>query len=226
MIKYFTLNTITEGICFIIAFYCLKSDNSPAWRRMIWFILITTVTEMIGVHIKRLYLADRVHVHSNVWLYNILLILQAGFISTMFSALFSKYINSGRLILGGIGVLAILWICETLNHGIFEYNNTTNTVMSVLFVFYCYYYYYLFLKDNDHLNLWRSADFWWIGGALLFYFGRTACNVLFDVISLLRPDVEVTSPIYKVLNVIFYSLWSYSFICRKWHSSISRVQFQ
>jgi hypothetical protein len=225
MLKYFTLNTTTEAVCFIIALVCLAKDTCLVWRGMVLFLFITCITEMIGVHIKRLYLADKVHVHPNVWLYNILLLLQACFISMMFLYLLNKYTNSKRIILSGLALLFILYVYETVTHGIFVYNNITNTVMSIQFVLYCYYYYYYLLKDENYVNLTYSAEFWWIAGTLFYYFGRTACNVLFDVISLLKPEIEITSPVYKVLNIILYSYWSYSFICKKWQVSTSKAQF-
>jgi len=226
MLRYFTLNTTVETLSFVIAFVCLARDASPVWRRMILFLFITCVTEMLGIHIKRLYLADRVHVHPNVWLYNILLIFQAGFISSMFLLILNKYTNGKLIIISGLALLGVLYVFELLSHGIFAYNNITNTLMSVLFVLYSYYYYYCLLKNDKYVNLTFSPDFWWIAGALLFYFGRTACNVFFDILSLLKPDIVITYPIYKVLNIILYSYWSYSFMCRKWLISTSKVQFQ
>jgi hypothetical protein len=226
MIKFFTLNTTIEAICLVIAILCLRKDSNLIWRGMILFLFITCITEMIAIPIKIHYKTDPVHIHPNIWLYNVLLIFQAGFISLMFQRLLSKYSNCDRIIGGGVILLIILYIYEISAHGIFVYNNITNTIMSVQFVIYCYYYYYCLLKDDAYVNLAFSADFWWVAGALFFYFGRTACNIFFDILSLLKPDIVITYPIYKILNVILYTYWSYSFICRKWLISTSKIQFQ
>lgn len=224
--RYFTISTTAEAICFLIALGCLAKDSSRIWRCMVVFLFVTCATEMTGIYVKRLYLADKLHVHPNVWLYNILLLFQASFISLMFHHLLGKYSNRRHLILSGLVLLGALYVFETLAHGIFIYNNITNTVMSVLFVVYSYYYYYCLLKADEHLTLTFSPEFWWVAGALFYFFGRTASNVLFNIISLLNPEIVTTYPIYKVLNVILYTYWSYSFICRKWLTSASKVQFQ
>ena len=223
MLRYFTASTTAEMICFLIALVCLLKDADFIWRYMVLFLFITCVAELTGLHIKRLYLADKVHVHPNVWIYNILLICQASFISLMFQHLLSKYSKSKLIIRSGLVLMFILYIYETSAHGIYVYNNITNTVMSILFVVYSYYYFYGLLKADEPVNLTFSADFWWVAGALFYYFGRTACNVFFEILSRFRPEIIITYPIYKVLNVILYAYWSYSFICRKWLTATSRI---
>lgn len=226
MFHYLTVNTIAETICFLIAAACLAKDRSFVWRSMIFFLLCTCIAEFIGFYIKKLYLADRLHVHPNVWIYNILLIFQMSFISWFFHRIVIQIANIAKLILSGYILLITLYTYELISHGFFVYNNLTNTVMSVLFVLYCYLYFYYLLKDDRYVNLKHSPGFWWIGGALLYYFGRTACNVFFDILSQYRPDILITYPIYKILNVILYTFWSYSFISRKWSTSTLKVQFQ
>ena len=226
MWHYFTINTIAEIICFFLAVVCLRNNESLIWRGMTLFMLITCITEIMGIHFKRLYLADRVHVHPNIWLYNILLIFQCVLISLVFQDIIKKYANIRMLIIAGLLLLATTYTYEMIGHGIFVFNNMTNTVMSVLVVIYSYYYYYCLLKDDSSFDLAISSEFWWVAGALFFYFGRTACNVFFDILSLLKPNIVITYPIYKTLNIILYSYWSYSFICRKWLTSTSKVLYQ
>ncbi|HTD99131.1 MAG TPA: hypothetical protein VK668_07570 [Mucilaginibacter sp.] len=225
MLNYFTLNTIVEIICFVVALICLVKDKSLAWRSMVLFLFITCVAELMGIHVKRLYLADRAHVHPNLWLYNILLIFQAGFISLVFYHLLNKYSNSKPLILSGLALLAVIYIYEIVAHGIFKFNNLTNTVMSVMFVFYSLYYYYHLLKHDAYVNLKYEPAFWWIAGTLFFYFGITACNLFFDKLStiVITPKHYLTYYIYNTLNIILYGCWSYSFICRKWLTRISEA---
>jgi len=169
MFHYFTVNTVAETICFVIAAICLAKDKSFVWRSIIFFLLCTCIAEFIGVHIKKLYLADRLHVHPNVWVYNILLIFQMTFLSWFFDRLIIQFGNIRKVILGGYILLVILYFCEMMSHGWFIYNNLTNTIMSILFVLYSYLYYYHILRNDKYVNLMLLPGFWWIGGAL-FYF--------------------------------------------------------
>ena len=223
MLSYFTLGITAETICFLTALICLTKDVSLPWRIMVLFLFIICVTEMFGLHFKRLYLADRAHVRPNVWLYNILLIFQASFISYMFDYLLSKFVNIKPFIVSGLALLTILYVYEIWSHGVFVYNETTNTVMLILFVLYSLYYYYHLLKDDKYVRLIYSADFWWVAGLLFFYFGSTACDIFFSNIPQEKAKAlgNLNSSIFKALNVILYGCWSYSFICRKWLTTTS-----
>ncbi len=161
--------------------------------------------------------------HQNVWLYNILLIFQATFISFMFQYLLSTYINCKPIIIGGLVWLAAIYLYEIFAHGIFQYNEKTNTMMLILFVIYSLLFYYHLIKDDEYINLVRLASFWWVGGLFLFYFGSTAANIFIDNLSP-QKGLELkflSSFIFKMLNVLLYGCWSYSFICRKWLTKAS-----
>lgn len=223
MLLYFTINTTVEMICFLIALFCLMRDTSIAWRSMVVFLFIICITELAGVGIKIHNRSDRTHIYQNVWLYNILLVFQACFISLMFQHLLNKYINSKRIIIIGLTLLATVYTCDILKHGILIYNEKTNTVMLILFVLYSLYYYYNLLKDDKYISLAYLADFWWVAGLLLFYFGSTASNIFFDNLSPYKASsLKDLSPlIFKCLNILLYGFWSYSFICRKWLTKTS-----
>jgi hypothetical protein len=223
MLSYLTVSTTAELICFFIAFLCLNKDSSGVWKSMILFLFITCLTELLGIHFRKLFLEDRVHAHQNVWLYNILLVFQACFISFMFHHLLKKYTQSKPIIISGLVILSVFYIFGIFTHGIFVYNETTNTVMLVVFVVYSLYYYYRLLKDDKYVNFTYSAEFWWVAGLLLFYFGSTASDVFFDNLSPYKAASlkTLSSSIFKALNIILYSCWSYSFICRKWLTTTS-----
>ena len=217
MFSYFTINTVAETICFLIALLCLAKDANLLWRSMILFLFLTCITEMLGIYFKKIFLADMAHQHQNVWLYNILLIFQAIFISLMFQSFLNKYIRSKPIIIGGLLLLAAIYLYEISAHGIFQYNEKTNTVMLVLFVIYSLLFYYHLIKDDEYTNLLHLASFWWVGGLFLFYFGSTAANIFIDSLSQQKGlSVKfLSSFIFKMLNVLLYSFWSYSFICRQ-----------
>jgi len=220
MLHYLTLNTAVETICFVIAFLCLKKDPGLVWRSMILFLFVTCVTEMSGIYFRGLYLADRVHVHPNIWLYNLFLLFQAGFFSWMFQHLLNKYIKSRPIIVSGLALLVMIYAYEIFTHGIFVYNELTNTVMSVLIVLYSFYFYYCLIKDEAYIKLKNSPEFWWVAGVLFFYFGTTACNLFYDKLASIiintKQSFNYLKYLFYAFNVLLYGCWSYSFICRKW----------
>ena len=224
MLKYFTLNTILEWLCFLIACICLIKDRNLVWRSMIILLLLTCITETTGIYIRNLYMADPVNIAPNVWVYNILLIFQAGFISAMFASLLKEYLNATPMILLGLVLLAVLYVYEVFTHGVFKKHTLTTIVMSVLFVIYSFYYFYNLLKDERYVNLKYSPAFWWVVGILFFYFGAITINLFYEKIRdlIVTPKRYITY-IFYVLNMILYACMSYSFICKKWLTKTSET---
>jgi hypothetical protein len=216
MLQFFTINTVSEAICLLIALLSFKKSDIISIVS-IFFLFITCATEMTAIPIKKHYIADPAHVISNAWLYNILLVFQMTFFSFLFYHLLNKFRDNRAIIYIGFAVLVVLYIVDVTNHGFFEYNNLTNTVMSVLMVCYGFYYYYNLLNNNSYINLRYSSEFWLATGVVLFYFGDTGCNLFYEKIKpILPPNKHYLGYIYNVLNVILYGCWSYAFICRKW----------
>ena len=143
----------------------------------------------------------------------------------MFDSILNKYGKNKLIFFTGITLLSVIYIYEAITEGIFIYHNLTNTVMSVLFVLYSLYYFYQLLKDDAYINLSYSPGFWWVTGLLFFYFGSTACNIFFDNLSPEHSSSlkHLSAHIFKTLNILLYSCWSYSFICKKWQRQTSVV---
>ena len=216
MLSYLTANTLMEIICLLFSTLCLSTDKSLVWRSMILYLLITCITELGGIAIGR-------HSHNNHWVYNIFIVFEAGFTHLMFVHLFKNYKHSKSIILIGLAVFVIFYIYDTCSHGFFKYNNLTYTILSVEFVLYSLYYYYLLLKDENYIDLKKSPEFWWVAGTIFFYFANTACN-LFDAelySVMITSHHHLTYFIFKILNIILYGCWSYSFICKRWLSKTS-----
>ena len=175
---------------------------------MPFFMVITCFLEILGKALG----VNKLH---NDWVYNIYLVAEAGFTITMYGYLINKYVKNYRLILFSGALLIILYIYEISVHGVFIFNNVTTATMSVLFIGYGLYYYYLLMKDEDYLKLKTYPPFWWIAGALLFYFGSTASDLYYSIVSVkIYPLFTSRHFIYIYLNIILYGFWSYSFICR------------
>ncbi len=217
ILDFFTANTIVEIMCLVFAVICLYKDGSLVWRSMILYLLITCVTELSGIYITK-------HKLSNHWVYNIFLLFEAGFTNLMFAHLFRQYIGRIYIILIGLIIFVGMYFYNLSQHGIFKYNSGTYIVISVSFVVYSLYYYYLLIKSDKYIQLNRSSEFWWVTGALFFYFASTVCNLFDDQLYavMITPRHHLTYFIFKALNIILYSCWSYSFICRKWLTPTSK----
>jgi len=218
MLKYFTVNTTSEFICFIIALLCLIKDKNLIWRSMIIYLFITCLTEFSGKYIW-------LHHENNNWVYNIFLLCESGFTSLMFINLFSKYTDSRPMVLNGLALFLVCYASETAHQGFFNYNSLTFGFQSVQFVLYGLYFYYLLLKDDAVIRFKYSPDFWWVCGVLFFYFGNTACNLFYHQLDSIRiyGNEQLINFIFKVLNVILYGCWGYSFLCRRWSTKKSKA---
>jgi hypothetical protein len=222
MLQYFTIYTVAELICFFIAIICLINDKDFNWRMMILFMLVTCMVEMGAIPLKTVYRHNPIPANSSAWIYNILLLIQISAFSFMFYHLLNKHIRSKPLIIGGLALLLVIYIYDlfTFPAGIFNYNADTYSVMSVLFIFYSLYYYYLLIGAEEYADIKTLADFWWVTGTLFFFFGSTACNLFYNMLTKVSPGNTVyLTHIGNVLIIILYSCWSYSFICKRWITS-------
>jgi len=210
--KFVTFNTAIELICFLAALVFLRKDKSAAWKLFILYLLFTFLVETTGLYLRK-------HGISNMELYNGFLIFECSFISYFFFNLYKSYQYKLKWLIGWWVAFLVMYITELAYYD-FEFNNfasITATVMSVVFVLASLYYYYRKLEDESYEPLLSSASFWWISGVLFFYFGSTACNLFFDYLQQHEfgtYDRSVRYVIFNILNVILYSFWTFSFICR------------
>jgi hypothetical protein len=218
MLEFFTLSTIFESQCLIVAIICAWGAFNGQWRYIIPYLLLTCVVECIGIYLK--------HRHqANQWPYNILLVGHIAFISYMFSQLLQKNSRSKPVIITGLVLLALAYGYDLLQHGFLRFNVLTYNVMSVVFAIYALYYFYVLLHDDTNTQLGFSFEFWWVCGILFFFFGATAVNLFRGKLStiMITPKHALPYYIYMVLNIILYTCWSYSFICKRWLTKRSGI---
>jgi hypothetical protein len=214
MLSFFTANTIIETVCFAFAVICLVNDNDSTWKSQILYLFITCVAEFSGIYVSR-------HTHNNQWVYNLFILAEAFFTYLMFYKLFKKYKQGNYLIIGGLALFILFYSFGIEKNGFLTYVGHTYIVISVQFVLYSLYYYYLLIKDDRYIDLRFSPEFWWVAGTLFFYFANTTCNLFDDELYtvIFTPfHQHLTYFIFKALNIILYSCWSYSFICKRWLS--------
>lgn len=211
MLNYLTLFTIFELACLLVAGLALIRDPRLYWKGICIYLLAECTAEFTGIYLKR-------HRYSNGWPYDILLIFQIVFISFMFYGFFRTRKEGKLLLATGTIVLTVLYCIDFFQYGLTRFYTLTFNTMSVLFVVYSLFYFYLLIKKDEYIRLQTSAAFWWVVGVLFFYLGDTAVNVFRGKLAVIKITPNHALPYYILvcLNIILYSSWSYSFICRKW----------
>lgn len=211
MASYFTINTVSEFVCLIASLFFLAKDQSPAWRLLIFYMLLNCSTEVAGIYIR-----IGLHLH-NYPVYNLALLIECGTVTFFFYYLFKAYKNVFRYVTIWLSIFMAMYITELIINHMGQFLFYTASVMSIVFVLAALYFYYLMLMDEKYIRLSTYAPFWWVNGTLFFYFGSTACNIFFNY---LIKDTHILFGnsiryiVYSILNIILYSFWSYAFICR------------
>jgi hypothetical protein len=199
---------IAELICLIAAITIIWKDKYAFGKVITCYLAIALVTEEAAA-----YFAIR-GIH-NLWLFNIFIFFEISAILYGLYHCLREYINPKPIFIIGAGIVYPIYFSFFINHPFGDLNTITITVMSVVFTLYCLYYYYLLLKDENFIEIKTHPQFWWVTGVLFYYFGSTMSNI-FDGLFTVKiiGFVTLRYSIYIVLNLILYSFWLYSFICR------------
>ena len=206
--RYLSPIFIAEVICFIAAIAIIWKDKYAFGKVITCYLGIALVTEEAAV-----YLAIR-SIH-NLWLFNIYIIFEISAILYGLYHCIRAYTNPKPIFTIGLGVIVITYVFFLITKPFTDLNVITISVMSVIFSLYCLYYYYLLLKDESFVEIKTHPQFWWVSGVLFYYFGSTMANI-FDGLFVVKiiGFITLKYTIYVLLNLILYSFWLYSFICR------------
>jgi hypothetical protein len=208
---YFTINTLAELICAAIGCYCLVGKKDKTLQLLWGFVLLTCLVEMYGIHIKKI---DH---ERNAWLYNHFLLLQLTFYSIIFYQILKRYINPIPLLGAGILLVVSLFGYQAYTHDPTLRYGWAQLAFSITMSGYCLYYFYLLLAKDDFIELKTYWAFWWVAGTLFYFFAVSVVNIYSEPLQrLLTSQGENLSLVYKTLNIILYSCWSYAFICKRW----------
>lgn len=208
---FITINTVCEFVCFLAALIFLSNDKEPAWKLFKAYLLLTCITEVAGI-----YMSHVAHI-SNYQLYNVFLLFECGITSYLFYHLYKPYKQKSKWLIIWYSIFIAMYVTELFTNHFKNFVSTTATIMSVVFVFASLYYYYLKLMDENFERLVFSAPFWWVSGALFFYFGSTTCNIFFEYLAKSKTITyghSIRYFIFNLLDIILYGFWSYAFLCR------------
>jgi len=209
MLKFFSINTTVESICFLLSLYYLRKEKSRFWIIFSLYLGLTCFIEISGNIIGKVY-----HQH-NIWLYNIFMLIEALFICYGLYFFLKDYLKITIWMLSTLCIILIINTIWVFKNGIGTYNDLTVSIMSVVFVLYALIYFYVLLRDEAYIDLKNHPAFWWVGGMLIFYFGSTLANFFDDLFAIkVYGKYSLRFFAYSTLNIFLYSFWTYSFICR------------
>ena len=209
MFSLLTFVSTIESICALFAIIFLIRDKNLFWKITIVYMLIVPSTEIFARYIGRLY-------HNNLIVYNIYALVELTYITYAFYIFLKDFLDIKKFIVPVYAIILAIYFGFSLTHNPFaEYNSITVSIMSVVFVIYGLLYFYFLLKDEKYIDLKFHPEFWWVGGAIIFYFGGTLANFFDDIIlQKFLGKYNTRHIIYTTLNIFLYSFWSYSFVCR------------
>lgn len=208
---YFTVNTTVELICLLTGVLCLYRDKAPLWRFFPLYLFLVCLTEISAIYIRKVLLT------SNLPLYNVFILVECFSVSIFFYYLIKKYVNRLKWLLIWLALFLVCYGVEMVSSHYSSFVFKTASLMSFVFVLAGLYFYYLMLKDEKFIKLSTYSPFWWVNGALIFYFGSTATNIFFDYLvtdQVSKFTHSIRYIIFNILNVSLYCCWSYAFICR------------
>lgn len=206
--RYLSSIFIAELICLIVAIAIIWKDKYAFGKVITCYIAVALVTEEALA-----YLAIR-GIH-NLWLFNIFIFFEISAILYGLYHCIKVYINPKPIFFIGSGLICLSYIYFLFTHPFTDLNSLTISIMSVVFTLYCLYYYYLLLKDENFIEIKSHPEFWWVTGVLFYYFGSTMSNIFDGLFTVKIIGIfTLRYCIYVLLNLILYSLWVYSFICR------------
>ena len=163
--------------------------------------------------------------YSNIWVYNIAL-LEEFWLYAFYYLLILKYRWARRVIRTWLFVLPLAWLGYTVCLvGIDRWSSYLPVAGSIFTVLMSAVYYYQMLTAEKLVPLRTSFEFW-IATALIIFF---ACTLpFFGMLHYLTVILRVLakrgiSPL-QIINIIFYSIVTYAFLCRisirrSWQSS-------
>ncbi|HEY8895695.1 MAG TPA: hypothetical protein VIM79_12795 [Niastella sp.] len=209
MKDYLTLNTISELFCLAIGIFCLYRDKDKVWKSFILFLLFTCLTELAGVYVRKEY-------HTNFWIYNIYLVVECVVTNYFLYHLINPNQHLRKLLMGWFVIFLCFYFNELYVKHFNAYVSAATTFLSVELILASIYYYYRLLKEESYRKLSKDASFWWVNGTICFYFAGIATNIFFSYLLFDKTYItkSVSYFLFSLQNVILYSCWSYSFICR------------
>ena len=173
------------------------------------YVLITFLVEYIGFYLLYINPIEKIHFHLYVFYRPI------GFL--VLSLFFSKIVSNpavSKLILFLIPVILLASLYFMLMGKDSKFHSQFGLVSKFLLVIYSI----LYLKQilNSEESIFSYPYFWTVTGILTFYAGYFFLSGFINYISV--QNLELAQKLFNInhfLNIIYYSLITYGFICQR-----------
>lgn len=196
------------SLCFLTGLICYKSFSLPT-KIMYLYVSVSFITETLGYY--SLYISSEKKV--NFLLYNI-------YVPTSFLilSLFFYIIINNKNIKEIIYLLTFLLIFIHIFFIFDSINIKFDFRLFLLSIFLLSIYSILFLRQilYSEESIYLNPHFWIVTGILFFYSGYFFLSGFINYISLKDPALaRKLYTINHLLNIIYYSLVTYGFICQR-----------
>jgi hypothetical protein len=212
--------TVTSEWCAFIAALCLLRRRTGVWRLFIWQLLLTIIAETFGW--SSIYFWKSLNNH---WIFNLLLLISAGFWIWIFSR--AEPMARSRKLLYGllIGFLCFGLVNMFFFQGLWEYNGYTDVLSDMLIAGVCCYFFYTILREEQFRNLFGYEYFWLANGLLVSSLGSVVVYIFINDLFAFynHTHINVYGYINYSLNIILYVSFIIAFICRNRNTRSSQV---
>lgn len=199
-----------EAICFLLAIFLLKNDQSIPWKYFTVYMFITVLAEASGWMLRTYWHAN------NQWVYNIFAPIQAGFLYWVFYRIYPKKFNSKIFIGICVAIFVAIYIFECFKHPFTTFNNYSWIFFSFSMIAACGLYYYFLLADDEYKDLATHCPFWFVTGVFVYFFSSSVCTLFFTELMRINiiHNISLRYLLFILFNFILYGCWSYAFLCR------------
>lgn len=209
MLSLFNIFSVIELTCLSASLFFLRNERAQFWKITIYYLMLVCTVEIVGQICSHIF-----HTY-NAWLYTLFIFFEATYIMYGLYYFIKDYAKVKLPILISYVVFIITYLFEIYLHGIMGENTLPIMFLSVVAVLFSLWYYYLLVKSDTFIILKRHAPFWWIAGVLFFYFGGIVITLFGPIFNtIIYDNHSLRYYIFILLNLILYSLWTYTFVCR------------
>jgi hypothetical protein len=209
LIYYTTLTVICLSfICSLVAFWL----DYPFHLKLISILLGFTV-------VSELFITKLIH-HiwkgtTNIPWYNIVMCVEFFAYAWYYHCILkNKTLN--KIVVAYLIALPISWFILTFKvFHLTNWNSYVDVAGSIFTVFLSCVFYYQLITAPDLVRLSRSPEFWIATALILYYSGSLPFTAMLDFLTeKVRGLAKSFVTILQILNILFYSLICYAYLCR------------
>ncbi|HEY4150067.1 MAG TPA: hypothetical protein VGM41_14105 [Chitinophagaceae bacterium] len=202
-------NIIFILVCFAASLTNYLNKNAPLYLKLFpLFLLTEVVCEYTGLMIARRH-------HSNVFLYNMLTVMEFGFFYFFFYSVYR-----GALVKKIVAIITILYLAGTLFNIFFiqgrhVFHTYSFMVGCLLVIAGSIYYFLQMFRYPQPGSILREPAFWITAGLLFYYACVLPIYGVLNYIASISPRINHTlAMILNLMVYILYSLFTLAFLCK------------